>query len=138
MTAGAIPTGLRLPLVARVSGAGWAARLTAMGGFALLLLVLPLASDPLALDALTGAEYALVGIGLNVLVGYTGQLSLGQFAFVALGAVTARKHHQQRQRTRPSRSPSVSGSPLRWPSVSERHCCSVPWRCVCPVSTSRS
>jgi len=33
--------------------------------------------------------YAVVGLGLNVLVGYTGQLSLGQWAFVGLGAMTA-------------------------------------------------
>lgn len=33
--------------------------------------------------------YAMVGLSVTVLVGWAGQLSLGQFAFVGLGAVTA-------------------------------------------------
>ena len=33
--------------------------------------------------------YIILGIGINVLTGYTGQLSLGQAAFFGIGAYTA-------------------------------------------------
>jgi branched-chain amino acid transport system permease protein len=60
--------------------------------FGLLLVVLLLA--PLALDAFYLGElslvsiYAIAGIGLMLLVGYTGLVSLGHAAFLAIGAYT--------------------------------------------------
>jgi ABC-type branched-subunit amino acid transport system ATPase component/ABC-type branched-subunit amino acid transport system permease subunit len=46
----------------------------------------PVLSDPHAL-LLTGAcAFAIAGLSLNVLLGYAGQISLGQFAFVGVGA----------------------------------------------------
>lgn len=66
-------------------------RLLAAGVVLVVWLLAPLsASDPV-LNALNyGAILALAGIGLNLLTGYTGQLSLGQAAFVGVGAyVTA-------------------------------------------------
>ena len=33
--------------------------------------------------------YIILGVGINVLTGYTGQLSLGQAAFFGIGAYTA-------------------------------------------------
>ena len=40
------------------------------------------------------AIYVIMGLSLTVLTGYTGQVSLGQFAFVSLGAVLAGRLHQ--------------------------------------------
>lgn len=37
----------------------------------------------------TGAVYAMVGIGLNLIYGFNGQFSLGQWGFYAIGAYTA-------------------------------------------------
>src|ERR1700750_1427892 len=36
-----------------------------------------------------GGLYAMVAIGLNLLVGYTGKISFGHNAFIAIGAYTA-------------------------------------------------
>ncbi|GAC1610954.1 MAG: hypothetical protein NVS3B26_20720 [Mycobacteriales bacterium] len=48
----------------------------------------PVLSDPHAL-LLTGAcAFAIAGLSLNILLGYAGQISLGQFAFVGVGAFT--------------------------------------------------
>ncbi len=41
-----------------------------------------------ALLLCAGASYALAGLSLNMLMGYAGQISLGQFAFVGVGAFT--------------------------------------------------
>ena len=53
--------------------------------------VLPPASgDPtITYLATTAAIYVMVGTGLNIMFGYTGQVSLGQGALVAVGAYTA-------------------------------------------------
>jgi branched-chain amino acid transport system permease protein len=62
---------------------------------ALLAVVLPLAldragllSDKNALLASVSCAYAMAAISLNILMGYAGQISLGQFAFVGVGAFT--------------------------------------------------
>lgn len=53
----------------------------------LLLLVLPLVLDRFYLGELAQVFiYAIAGIGLMLLVGYTGQVSLGHAAFLAIGA----------------------------------------------------
>jgi ABC-type branched-subunit amino acid transport system ATPase component/ABC-type branched-subunit amino acid transport system permease subunit len=48
----------------------------------------PLLSEPHALILVRAVCLALAGLSLNVLLGYAGQVSLGQFAFVGVGAFT--------------------------------------------------
>ena len=73
----------------RASITGWLTR----GGAALpivaLVLLLPKHSGDWTNDAIFAAIYAMVGLSMNVLVGYTGQISLGQQAFLGIGALTA-------------------------------------------------
>jgi branched-chain amino acid transport system permease protein len=54
-----------------------------------LVLFLPYHSDDWTNDAIYAAVFAMVGLSMNVLVGYTGQISLGQQAFLGIGALTA-------------------------------------------------
>jgi ABC-type branched-subunit amino acid transport system ATPase component/ABC-type branched-subunit amino acid transport system permease subunit len=60
----------------------------------LLALVLPstlgaaVLSDKYALLASAACAFAIAAISLNILMGYAGQISLGQFAFVGVGAFT--------------------------------------------------
>jgi branched-chain amino acid transport system permease protein len=72
---------------ALVKGPGWAvpAGLVALG----LAIVVPLVVQPFFVDILTRVlVFAILAIGLNLLVGYTGLPSLGQAAFLAMGAYT--------------------------------------------------
>ena len=56
----------------------------------LFVLVVPLALDPYFLSILNLIAIAIVGaLGLNILVGYTGQISVGHGAFMSVGAYTA-------------------------------------------------
>jgi branched-chain amino acid transport system permease protein len=72
------------------SAGGWAAR----GALALVLagvvfvvpLLLPKSDARLFAQA---AIYAVIGLSLNVLIGYTGQISLGHQAFVGIGSFTS-------------------------------------------------
>ena len=58
--------------------------------FAAVVLVYPFFASPYWLDLANQVAIATVGaIGLNILVGYTGQISLGQGAFMAIGAYAA-------------------------------------------------
>ena len=58
--------------------------------FAFGLLVFPFLAGPYWLDLANQVAIATVGaIGLNILVGYTGQISMGQGAFMAIGAYGA-------------------------------------------------
>ncbi|MDQ7842558.1 MAG: branched-chain amino acid ABC transporter permease [Armatimonadota bacterium] len=73
---------------------GWAALLA----FALLLLLVPILAPRYFLyTAALIAAHVVIAVGLNLLVGYTGQISLGHAGFVALGAYTAgilaARHH---------------------------------------------
>jgi len=73
----------------RRTAVGVAARVAVIAALALAV-VLPAVSDRDYATNLTAVPvYAVVGLGLNVLVGYTGQLSLGQWAFVGIGAMVA-------------------------------------------------
>jgi ABC-type branched-subunit amino acid transport system ATPase component/ABC-type branched-subunit amino acid transport system permease subunit len=47
-----------------------------------------LLNEPHALILISGVVLALAGLSLNVLLGYAGQISLGQYAFVGSGAFT--------------------------------------------------
>jgi branched-chain amino acid transport system permease protein len=56
----------------------------------LALLVVPRTLDNYALSLLIGAcVYAMLGLGLNIVVGYAGLLDLGYAAFFAIGGYTA-------------------------------------------------
>ena len=58
--------------------------------FAVAVLVFPFVASPYGLTLANQIAIATVGaIGLNILVGYTGQISLGQGAFMAIGAYGA-------------------------------------------------
>jgi len=58
--------------------------------FAVLLLSLPLWADPYIIYMVNISGIAVIAaIGLNILTGLTGQISLGHAAFVALGAYTS-------------------------------------------------
>ncbi len=55
-----------------------------------LVVALPFVASPYWLTVLNQIGIAVIGaIGLNILVGYTGQISLGQGGFLAVGAYTA-------------------------------------------------
>src|SRR4051794_37538814 len=54
----------------------------------LLVFLLPAHSDGFASVAAYAAIFVMVGLSMNVLTGYTGQISLGHQAFVGLGALT--------------------------------------------------
>ena len=57
------------------------------GILALALLAAPFVLDPFYLGELSGVFiYAIAGVGLMLLVGYTGMVSLGHAAFLAIGA----------------------------------------------------
>src|SRR3954467_110311 len=73
----------------RASAVGWLARGVAFAPVLLLVLWLPSHSGDWTNDAIFAAIYAMVGLSMNVLVGYTGQISLGQQAFLGIGALTA-------------------------------------------------
>ena len=64
-------------------------RLWMLIGFILLFGVIPFISSPFILYVLnTIGIYAIAAIGLNLLIGYTGQISLGHSAFFGVGAYT--------------------------------------------------
>jgi branched-chain amino acid transport system permease protein len=55
----------------------------------LIVVLVPAHSDQFATVASYSAIFVMVGLSMNVLTGYTGQISLGHQAFVGLGALTA-------------------------------------------------
>jgi ABC-type branched-subunit amino acid transport system ATPase component/ABC-type branched-subunit amino acid transport system permease subunit len=64
-------------------------------GAVLIAATLPLVmSNAQRVLATTVVVYALMGLSLVVLTGFAGQLSLGQFAFVGLGALVGGKLHE--------------------------------------------
>jgi branched-chain amino acid transport system permease protein len=64
-------------------------RLSMLIGLVLLFGVIPFISSPFILYVLnTIGIYAIAAIGLNLLIGYTGQISLGHGAFFGVGAYT--------------------------------------------------
>ena len=70
----------------RLTPAGLAARGAAYAVLALLLF-LPSVTADFSKDCSTAAIFGLMGISLNIVVGYTGQLSLGHQGFLGLGAL---------------------------------------------------
>ena len=70
--------------------AGYLSRAGALGLLALVVIALPIwQGDSWTTNCSIAAIYAIVGISLNILVGYTGQISLGQQAFLGIGAMAA-------------------------------------------------
>jgi branched-chain amino acid transport system permease protein len=66
------------------------ARWTVAGVVAVFFLVLPLTLHEYYLSIINLVSVAVVGaLGLNILVGYTGQISIGHGAFMSVGAYTA-------------------------------------------------
>jgi branched-chain amino acid transport system permease protein len=71
----------------RPTPAGWAARIAVLAGIASLVLFFPLAQPASDVQLFSKAVvYAVIGLSLNVLIGYTGQISLGHQAFVGIGS----------------------------------------------------
>ncbi|HET7721780.1 MAG TPA: branched-chain amino acid ABC transporter permease, partial [Acidimicrobiales bacterium] len=73
--------------------AGWVARGVVWAAIAWVVLALPgnvLSPVTLSATEARGASeaaiFAIIGLSLNVLIGYTGQISLGHQAFVGIGA----------------------------------------------------
>lgn len=65
-------------------------RVCSLAGIAALFLVVPFVSPPYLLYVINMIGiYAIAAIGLNILVGYTGMISLGHGAFFGVGAYTA-------------------------------------------------
>ncbi|HEV3362954.1 MAG TPA: branched-chain amino acid ABC transporter permease [Acidimicrobiia bacterium] len=70
--------------------AGRAARAAFLAGVGGLVLVFPLTRAGIEVNVFTEAvAYAIIGLSLNVLLGYAGQISLGHQAFVGIGAFTS-------------------------------------------------
>jgi branched-chain amino acid transport system permease protein len=69
---------------------GWAARGLVIAALAAVVLYVPTLRGNVDVHTYTTAViYAIIGLSLNVLLGYTGQISLGHQAFVGIGAFTA-------------------------------------------------
>ena len=77
---------IRLPPRARSTATR--AGLTVTASAVVLLLPLVLGTYPMSV-AVTVVTYAILGLGLNVVVGYAGLLDLGYAAFFAIGAYTS-------------------------------------------------
>jgi branched-chain amino acid transport system permease protein len=73
----------------RVAGGRLWARIGAALPLVALVLLLPLHDDVYGKVSAYAAIFVMVGLSMNVLTGYTGQISLGHQAFVGLGALTA-------------------------------------------------
>jgi branched-chain amino acid transport system permease protein len=72
------------------SRAGAIARIAAIGAAIGAALAVPLLVSPVTLNVVaTAVVYAIVALSLNVLIGYTGQVSLGHSAFLGVGAFSA-------------------------------------------------
>ena len=73
------------PRASVTRGLGWLLRIAVLAGFAYLFLVRMPLDDRFAPIYADAAIYAIVGLSLNILIGYTGQLSLGHNGFFGIG-----------------------------------------------------
>ena len=72
------------------SNAGWVARVAVYVFVAVMVVVFPSVRPGFEVNIYTQAViFAVIGLSLNVLIGYTGQISLGHQAFVGIGAFTS-------------------------------------------------
>jgi branched-chain amino acid transport system permease protein len=84
------------PAPFRPTPGGWAARGVVLAALAWLVLLYPgNLLSPFHVEAFEASAfslaviYAIIGLSLNILIGYTGQISLGHQAFVGIGAFTS-------------------------------------------------
>lgn len=78
------------PTVAGVSQGGMIARRLVLAGIVGLVVMYPALVPGFQADRFTLAViYAIVGLSVNILMGYAGQISLGHQAFVGMGAFSA-------------------------------------------------
>ena len=72
------------------SNIGWVARVSLYVFAAVVVLVVPALREGFEVNIFTQAVvFAIIGLSLNVLLGYVGQISLGHQAFVGIGAFTS-------------------------------------------------
>lgn len=72
------------------SKAGWVARIVLYVFVGVVVLVIPALREGFEVNIFTQAVvFAIIGLSLNVLIGYVGQISLGHQAFVGIGAFTS-------------------------------------------------
>ena len=65
-------------------------RFAVLAAFLIVLLVIPLVSEPFTNQTITRiAVFAVAVLGLNIVMGYAGQVSLGHIFFVGVGAYAA-------------------------------------------------
>jgi branched-chain amino acid transport system permease protein len=67
----------------------WVPRLLVFGALAYWILIHIPRTEAYVAVATDAAIYSIVGLSLNIIIGYTGQLSLGHQGFVGVGAFTA-------------------------------------------------
>ena len=78
------------PVGTELSRAGVIGRVAALVGLAIVVLLLPQLVPEVYTNILSrAAVYGIVALSMNVLVGYTGQVSLGHNAFLGVGAFAA-------------------------------------------------
>lgn len=75
----------------RPSAGGWAARFAVAGAVIAFIFSLPMIvpDESAANLVITASIFACVGLSINMLTGYLGQLSLGHQAFFGVGAFVA-------------------------------------------------
>lgn len=72
------------------SKVGWVARVAVYVLVAVIVFVVPSTREGFEVNIFTQAVvFAIIGLSLNVLLGYVGQISLGHQAFVGIGAFTS-------------------------------------------------
>jgi branched-chain amino acid transport system permease protein len=90
--------GVAGPARFRPSSPGWVARLAVVAGVAAVALLAPFYLHDRVTELAAAPIYAIIALSLNVLIGYTGTISLGHQAFVGIGAFTTAylvgQHHQ--------------------------------------------
>jgi branched-chain amino acid transport system permease protein len=92
-----------VPAAARIArfqptATGWSARLVVLATTAAVVLLAPFYLHDRVSELAAAPIYAIIALSLNVLIGYTGTISLGHQAFVGIGAFTTAyvvgQHHQ--------------------------------------------
>ena len=68
---------------------GWLLRIVVGAAIAAVVLLAPFYLEDRAIELCLAPIFAIIGLSLNVLIGYAGTISLGHQAFVGVGAFTA-------------------------------------------------
>lgn len=91
-TLDAPPETVAAPAATRSHGPGligWVPRILVMAAILYWVVLYVPGTEKYAAIAADACIYAIVGLSLNIIIGYTGQLSLGHQGFVGVGAFTA-------------------------------------------------